>query len=812
MTAHDVEAIAQAIDHLAARDKVFAAALEAFAPYLSNQSKHAMSAVLEAHGSEIVQVANIENSTVTINLSSADAWPDGEARCWNGFDLPISELKLNILSPPQVSDLITSPSQIPPYVPREQDSELDSLIREALTTDLWENRIIIVSGPPKAGKTRSMLEALQRIDQASALHYAWPNIPVQRSPPLEGFEELIPAATTPLVVIIDDLQYHIGRSCDAVTASMLQSLVQCKRRRVIVVITCHEILLAPTASPATFAGPIANITIDPRLTKLMARNHVVLTAALTRNEQRSANKLLPEVIDQVAAASYHLGETLSCITVLERRYQTEATPYQRALIDAAVDWWIFRPSTPVTVADLDALARLRLREQNPTKWWNTKMHLGSSLDWGTKPVGTRLALLTPADTHDEPSFFIHEGYATKRSASWRIPSYATAPTGQLTSLFNSACFLILIRQAIRQGQLDTARNWMRALADVESEGGLILARILRPVYAGMLLNGLRDHELESGLIAWTELATEVSADGLCVLMLLKMWRAVNRFTPEPKLGAYAFGQLISAVILKYQDIIASSPLEKAASEALALVDALGSAKRPELPRKTEAALQRAIEAVAPAQDEAGLLAATVALGVLREKQDRLDDAAAAFQHAVESEHHEHAPSAAVHLGRVREKQDRLDDAAAAFQHAVESEHHEHAPSAAVRLGRVREKQDRLDDAAAAYEFAVESGHEEHAPAAAGSLGLLRWKQNLLDDAAAAYELAVESGHEVHAPHAAVSLGLLRWRQNLPDHAAPAFEFAVQSGHSGYVPSAAVLLGVLRQGAGSHFLTISMDDD
>jgi tetratricopeptide (TPR) repeat protein len=121
--------------------------------------------------------------------------------------------------------------------------------------------------------------------------------------------------------------------------------------------------------------------------------------------------------------------------------------------------------------------------------------------------------------------------------------------------------------------------------------------------------------------------------------------------------------------------------------------------------------------------------------------------------AIDSNHPDWAPNAATSLGTVRQQQGRLEEAATAYQRAIDS-NHPGGPIAWVGLGEVRRKQGRLDEAATAYHRTIDSNHPGMAPFAATSLGDMRRKQGRLDEAATAYQRAIDSNHPDWAPVAA----------------------------------------------------------
>ncbi|WP_372494688.1 tetratricopeptide repeat protein [Pseudarthrobacter humi] len=64
-----------------------------------------------------------------------------------------------------------------------------------------------------------------------------------------------------------------------------------------------------------------------------------------------------------------------------------------------------------------------------------------------------------------------------------------------------------------------------------------------------------------------------------------------------------------------------------------------------------------------------------------------------------------------------------DGARRAHEHAIDSRHPDHAPSAWVMMGMLLEKQGNQGEANGAYRAAVDSGNAEYAPLAAVGLGV-----------------------------------------------------------------------------------------
>ena len=210
------------------------------------------------------------------------------------------------------------------------------------------------------------------------------------------------------------------------------------------------------------------------------------------------------------------------------------------------------------------------------------------------------------------------------------------------------------------------------------------------------------------------------------------------------------------------------------------------------PEEAAAAFQQAIDSGHP--DHAP--EAAYALGFLLVDQDQPGPAELAFRQAIDSGHPDHAPQAARSLGALLAGQGQPERAELAFRQAVDSGHPDHAPQAAVDLGFLLADQGRPEQAELAFRQAVDSGHPDHAPVAAYDLGVLLADQGRPEQAAAAYQEAIDSGHPDHAPEAAYALGFLLAGQGRSEQAAAAYQEAIDSGHPDHAPRAAVDLGFL----------------
>jgi tetratricopeptide (TPR) repeat protein len=188
------------------------------------------------------------------------------------------------------------------------------------------------------------------------------------------------------------------------------------------------------------------------------------------------------------------------------------------------------------------------------------------------------------------------------------------------------------------------------------------------------------------------------------------------------------------------------------------------------------------------------------IGNLLRAQDDLDGARAAFQAAVDSGHPDAAPKAALSLGMLLEAQDDLQGAQTAYRTAIASGHADAAPTAALRLGTLFARQRDLGGARAAYQVAIDSGHSDEALMAALDLGQLLLGQGDLQGAQNAYQHAANS-RNANAAMGTLGLGTVLRMRGDADGARAAYQVAIDSGHVNAAPRAAYGLGSLLEAQG-----------
>ena len=209
------------------------------------------------------------------------------------------------------------------------------------------------------------------------------------------------------------------------------------------------------------------------------------------------------------------------------------------------------------------------------------------------------------------------------------------------------------------------------------------------------------------------------------------------------------------------------------------------------------AFQRAVDS----GDPAVVPVAATNLGVLLRDQGDMVGARSAFQRAVDSGHPSVVPVAALNLGALLAEQEDIRAAEAAYQLAIDSGRADVVPMAAFCRASLLKQHGDIEGAKQAYELAAESRHPEIAPMALNNLGALLADQDDLDGARTAYQRAIESGHQEVAAMAANNLGALLAEHDDLAGAQAAYQVAAESGHPNAAPVASVNLGMLLEKQG-----------
>ncbi len=277
-----------------------------------------------------------------------------------------------------------------PYTPRELDVKLDQLLAEAGDS----GGLVALKGAPKAGKTRTLWEAIQR-------HLADYQLVAVRSPVSgEGDEsrplqvvvdnlDLLPAGRK--VVWLDDAQDHLGHG---LTLSALKTLTE---HGLVVALTMHNNILDDLSGRTVGAGDRG--LVDRDLAEYLSPIAVELRSALTDQELADAELTYPDLAGETDLrwlAEYFAGtERLWGQLTQHENDQPEGVAVARAVID----WRRCGMPPGITTERLRELATITLHELAPAKTLDDAS-FAAGLDWASTPIAAAVALVRPVNDID----------------------------------------------------------------------------------------------------------------------------------------------------------------------------------------------------------------------------------------------------------------------------------------------------------------------------------------------------------------------------------------------------------------------------
>jgi hypothetical protein len=233
------------------------------------------------------------------------------------------------------------------YIPRHKaDTELDDAIAMAFeSTRAGDGQFVLVLGPSKAGKSRTALEAVCRIDGALLLAPRQDRLAmVAESPPPAG-------ARGPVVLWLDDLERYLSGP-----GRLTQQLLQRLRRAYPNLLTMATMTTRQYMDLVEPTLPSPGSDDDPREVVERART-VSLEVHLTPEERARAQELYPREDfrrgpgEQFVVAWAH--DRLYCLG-------PQASSERWAVIQAAIDWRRAGIARPIPRSALRELAHYYL--------------------------------------------------------------------------------------------------------------------------------------------------------------------------------------------------------------------------------------------------------------------------------------------------------------------------------------------------------------------------------------------------------------------------------------------------------------------
>lgn len=447
------------------------------------------------------------------SMAEANRTAAADARHWNERDrgiVPRSERQLaesvsGAWPPPRLADLDLvhwfrfasefSGDQPTLYVERTADALLDERLRAALATYQvdsitgmlpssgsggsrqqvrhdWRTRIVVVAGPPKSGKTRSVLEALIRHGLAqSRVLVVRPPTGHGSGPEIQPLVRLASAQMSsvgvldlrdrPLVVLVDDLHVHLRRGVNWTEAA--PAIVD-RPGCVVLVAILHDDVLHLSAETAVGLG-----LVEPELRSLAAAA-VCYPSTLDSEESTRAAATYEEDIavgSVVARELRHLAEYCASVPALTRRAESAlagSRPSAAALLRAALDWTVLRPEG-FTRDQLRPTADLWYRSLAPTCGQLSDLDFEEGMSWITTALGSYYAILNPSQ-HDVAIWTVMDAVSS-RLLLGHIPHPSHAGTASAPQLF-----LIGSHLQHRLNQIEPARPWYERAAQLGAAGAM----------------------------------------------------------------------------------------------------------------------------------------------------------------------------------------------------------------------------------------------------------------------------------------------------------------------------------------------------
>lgn len=281
---------------------------------------------------------------------------------------------------------------LPPFAPRHEDAVLEEAVADSTTT----TRLVVVKGPPKSGKTRSVVELLSRRYPNATVFWPKPGphvLPlftarIQRLALAEQARPRSAGRRTRAFVVLDDLQNFGSNPVTGVNKDLLQALTEVAQ--VIVMVHEHALESWQLRTLDKSFGADLQQGASPDLLQLLRESAVTFSAEWSPEETLPLAHLLSgraqgAAIPPPSADNLRrLAEYLAAADLLTARARS-ATGYNRALVAAALDATHLH-TTGIPDTKLRKLTRWHHGRTNPTAKWDRALYR-LALEWASDSVG-----------------------------------------------------------------------------------------------------------------------------------------------------------------------------------------------------------------------------------------------------------------------------------------------------------------------------------------------------------------------------------------------------------------------------------------
>ena len=646
---------------------------------------------------------------------------------------------------------------LPSYVPRDADQQLRAALADPA------RRLVVITGPPKSGKTRALVEVLHHNPAARDQRVWWP------FPHPEAITAIIDHAGSDadpagVVVVIDDLQEYRPGQLAGITSASLERLVATGVR---VVATVHtSIVDSLTARSIDHRADPSGLLLDTstgadtRLGGLLRQNAIAYTAELTAAEQTHIPADLRAAADRhrIAPNSMRrLAEVLAAVDQLhaqcEKQIGANDPTVNGSLIRAAVDATHLYPQgcTREQLAQLTEWAHSR---RAPTRLWDPTSY-ENALYWATTPIGgegSPHAILQP---NSATTLRLFDALLPRLQPHPWTPTHLDCHRQDLTASAQFQAGTALSRQ---DGDREQARTWWRAAADAGHPVAMFNLGVL----------AYDEGDREQARTWWRAAADAGEPDAIFNLGALaydegdreqaRTWWSASADAGHP-------GAMLTLGVLAEQD---GDP-EQARTWWRAAADAghpgaifnLGVLAEQDRDREQARTWWRAAA-------DAGHPDAMFDLGVLAEQDGDPEQARTWWRAAADAGH----PDAMFNLGLLANEDGDPEQARTWWRAAADAGH----PGAMLDLGALAEQDGDPEQTRAWWSAAADAG----LPDAMFDLGLLANEDGDPEQARTWWRAAADAGH----PGAMFNLGLLANEDGDPEQAHSWWTRAADAGHPG----------------------------
>jgi preprotein translocase subunit SecA len=340
------------------------------------------------------------------------------------------------LKPSKIAEEAAGAGRPPPYVPRENDSELHQ--------KLSKSPFVLAIGPSKAGKSRSAAEAMRKI-----LRSRWLVVPETRGSLQTLLDRGFDFSNS--VVWLDDLEQKL----DVEALGQLLRKIRRSTRQTTILATMRS---KPLESYMPSGGDER-----PEWLALKEADIVRLKRKLNADERKAAHDAYDDARLDEALERHGLAEYLAAGPDLVKKLETGAStnPVGRAAVLAAVDWYRVGLARPVPKPTLKRLYPAYLGDDDvvglETATGNVAFESG--LGWAEALLYETSALLTQEGASLVPFAYLLDYVEDE---PWAIPA-STWDVALQAAKGGSEAFAIG-EAALSHGEFDVAERGLRKAA------------------------------------------------------------------------------------------------------------------------------------------------------------------------------------------------------------------------------------------------------------------------------------------------------------------------------------------------------------